>query len=170
MVNDKDAGKDRRQHYNFLMSEMKNSKHTVETIINTKYFKTRMIQLKSYGWKLDDEILSEANSPNSSSLVSSIINFGRSGVRDNKPSVYNKYNIADDSDGDSYTSDESESGGSPKPRLRPGYKHNLSDSSDSDGVSELTDTESVDTFHSSRSNTRSASSKGSPYQIFQMDM
>jgi hypothetical protein len=54
-----------------------------------------MIQLKSYGWKIDDEIRDDSNSSNS------IINFGRSGVRDNKPTVYNKYNIADDSDGDS---------------------------------------------------------------------
>lgn len=55
--------------------------------------------------------------------------------------------IADDSDGDSDTSDSSDS--------------------DSDCVSDLTDTESVDSFHSSRSNTRSASS---PYQIFQLEM
>jgi hypothetical protein len=90
MVNNKDADKDRRQNYNFLMSEMKNSNHTVDTIINTNYFKERMIQLKSYGWKIDDEIRDVSNS-NSSSLF---INFGRSGVRDNKPVFYNKYNIA----------------------------------------------------------------------------
>jgi hypothetical protein len=123
-----------------------------------------MIQLKSYGWKIDDEI-DEASS--------SIITFGKSGVRDNKPVVYNKYNIADDSDGDSYTSDSSHSGGIPIHRLRPGYKHNLSDSSGPDVGSN-------DSFHSSRSNTESVGtyfpsqsttrSKGSPYQIFQMDM
>lgn len=136
MVNDKDANKDRRQHYNFLMSEMKNSKHTVDTIINSKYFNTRMSQLKQYGWKIG-----------SIESDQSVLSFGGPGVRENKPVVYNKYNIADDSDGDSDTSDSSDS--------------------DSDGVSDLTDTESVDSFHSSRSNTRSGSS---PYQIFQLEM
>ena len=165
MVNNKDADKDRRQNYNFLMSEMKNSNHTVDTIINTNYFKERMIQLKSYGWKIDDEIRDVSNS-NSSSLF---INFGRSGVRDNKPVFYNKYNIADDSDGESYTSDSSESGynqgGIPMPHLRPGYKHSLSDSSNE--VSELTDTETVGSFYSTAG---SSSSKSSPHQIFQLEM
>ena len=136
MVNDKNAGKDRRQHYNFLMSEMKNSKHTVDTIINSNYFNTRMAQLtKSSNWKIG-----------SFGDSAKVLSFGGPGIREIKNVVYNKYNIADDSDGDS-------------------------DSYNSDSISDLTDTESVDTFHSSRSNTRSPGSSGkSPYQIFQMDM
>lgn len=117
----KNVDKDRRQHYNFLMSEMKNSNHTVDTIINSRYFDTRMSQLtKYYGWKLD-----------SADTDGEVLSFGGPGVREIKQAIYNKYNIADDSDGDSDTTSD----------------------------------DSVDSFHSSRSNTWSGSSNGSPYQI-----
>lgn len=50
--NHKDAGKDRRQIYNFKLSQMKDSGIDVEAIINTNFFND---QLEKHGWRNKDE-------------------------------------------------------------------------------------------------------------------
>ena len=49
--NKKDANKDRRQIYNFKLSQMKNSDIDVDRIIGTGFFQE---QLNQYGWNSND--------------------------------------------------------------------------------------------------------------------